>query len=139
MRGERLKIPSVGRFLITGGLTTALSALTYLALVRAAIAKPGIATVLSHCLGLGIGYFLHGRWSFAGSTLNVAAAVRFVAGSLITLALNWTWTEVFTHALGLPSWTPVLPMLFITPPVSYVLNSTWVFKVRAHVRAVDPS
>jgi hypothetical protein len=47
--------------------------------------------------------------------------------SLISLGLNSLWVALITGPLGLgPAW-PILPMLFVTPAVTFLLNRHWVF------------
>jgi putative flippase GtrA len=71
---------------------------------------------------------MHSKWSFKGQGERTAGtAVRFVAVSLLSLALNSLWVALITGPLGLgPAW-PILPMLFVTPAVTFLLNRHWVF------------
>ena len=73
---------------------------------------------------------LHSRFSFAGhgSRDNPAVrTVRFAIVSVISLALNSLFVWLFTSPFGWPLWTPVVPMLFVVPLVTFWLNRHWVF------------
>ena len=79
---------------------------------------------------LTVGYFLHSRWSFRGhgSRDNPRKTTfRFFVASLISYGLNAFWTWLCVSALGLPDWTPVLPLLFVTPLLMFGINRQWVF------------
>ena len=54
--------------------------------------------------------------------------LRFVTVSIISYALNsfWVWL-LFSH-FQLGRAAPILPMLFVTPAVTFVLNRQWVFR-----------
>ena len=57
----------------------------------------------------------------------VIAGLAIVIVSLISLGLNSAWIAILTGPMGLsPAW-PILPMLFVTPAVTFVLNRQWVF------------
>ena len=117
------------RFGLVGGFVTALGAAAYLVAALAGVA-PLLANVLAYVVAMASGYVLHSRVSFRGhgSRDNPAQrTLRFVTVSLISFGLNslfvWTMTEPF----ALPVWTPVIPMLFVTPLVTFTLNRRWVF------------
>jgi putative flippase GtrA len=73
---------------------------------------------------------MHSRWSFRGHGRRDdprRTTGRFALVSLISYGLNSFWVWLFTQPLGLgPEW-PMLPMLFVTPAVTFVLNRQWVF------------
>ena len=55
-----------------------------------------------------------------------STAAKFFVVSLISLGLNSLWVALITGPLGLgPAW-PLLPMLFVTPAVTFILNRQWV-------------
>jgi hypothetical protein len=48
--------------------------------------------------------------------------------SLISLGLNSFWVWLLTEPFRLsPAW-PIVPMLFVTPLVTFTLNRQWVFR-----------
>jgi putative flippase GtrA len=72
---------------------------------------------------------MHSRWSFRDHGRRTrSTGVKFVTVSLISLGLNSLWVWLFTGPLELsPAW-PILPMLFVTPAVTFLLNRQWVFR-----------
>jgi putative flippase GtrA len=119
------------RFALTGGFITALGAALYWVTATFMGVHPLIANVLAYLLCVAIGYVLHSRWSFRGhgSRDNPAARTgRFFMVSLVSFGLNSIFVWVLTGPLlDGPTWWPVVPMLFVTPLVTFTLNRRWVF------------
>lgn len=119
------------RYAITGGGVTLLGGGIYTALVLTTPLHPQLAMVIAYLVCVAVGYFLHSRWSFAGHGTRdnpARTTTRFFVASLISYALNAFWTWLCTEALNLPDWTPVLPLLFITPLAMFAINRNWVFR-----------
>ena len=118
------------RFIISGGLVTALGVAIYALVALALKWHPQLGNLLAYLTAAGTGYVLHSRWSFRGHGRrdNLArTGSRFVIVSLISLGLNSFWVWLLTEPLALsPAW-PILPMLFVTPLVTFTLNRQWVF------------
>jgi putative flippase GtrA len=118
------------RFLLAGGFVTTLSALIYWAAVRLLSVEPLLAGVLGHLVGLLIGFRLHAHWTFAGPTPAAPGTIqnlRFVLVSLSGLLSNLFWVELLVHVIGAPDWSPVVPMIFVTPGLTFAINRCWVF------------
>jgi putative flippase GtrA len=118
------------RFGITGRLVTALGLAVYAAYAVAARGNPQVANLLAYLVAAATGYVLHSRWSFRGHGRRGdlrRTTSRFAIVSLISYACNSFWVWLFTQPLGLPPAWPMLPMLFVTPAVTFVLNRQWVF------------
>ena len=118
------------RFVISGVVVTALGVGVY-ALVALVIRwDPQLGNFLAYVVAMASGYLMHSRWSFRdhGGERTNATKVRFVIVSVISYALNsfWVWL-LFTH-LDLGRAAPILPMLFVTPAVTFALNRQWVFR-----------
>ena len=117
------------RFGLVGGFVTALGASVYLIAVYARVA-PLLANFFSYLTAMGAGYVLHSRVSFKGhgSRDNPARRTfRFVVVSLVSLALNSLFVWAMTGPLDLPLWSPVVPMVFVVPLVTFALQRRWVF------------
>ncbi len=74
---------------------------------------------------------LHGRFSFRGHGERDrpwARAARFVAVSLVSLALNATWVWLCVTWAHWPVWTPIPFMGVVTPGLVFLLNRQWVFR-----------
>jgi len=117
------------RFGLVGGFVTALGAGVYLAAALTGVA-PLVANVLAYLTAVATGYVLHSKVSFRGhgSRDNPAQRTfRFAIVSLISFAFNSAFVWTMTSPLGWPVWTPVIPMLCVTPLVTFTLNRRWVF------------
>ena len=116
------------RFLISGALVTLLGVAVYAVVALVLRWHPQLGNLLAYLVAMATGYVMHSRWSFRDHGERTrATAVRFVIVSLISLGLNSLWVAIITGPLGLgPAW-PILPMLFVTPAVTFLLNRYWVF------------
>jgi putative flippase GtrA len=116
------------RFLISGALVTLLGVGVYAIVALVLGWHPQVGNLLAYLVAMGTGYVMHSRWSFRDHGKRTkSTAVRFVIVSLISLGLNSLWVALITGPLGLgPAW-PILPMLFVTPAVTFTLNRYWVF------------
>ena len=127
------------RFGIAGGMTTAIYAVVYwpiatfmpriLDVTRGA--WPMAGNVLGYLAAMLSGYLLHSRWSFRGhgERGNLAkTGGRFFAVSLVSFVLNsgfvWVLTGPWVHG---PTWWPLIPIIFVTPLITFALNRLWVF------------
>jgi len=127
---RRTMIGQLARFVISGAFVTALGVGVYALVALGLRWHPQLGNFLAYAVAMATGYFMHSRWSFRdhGGERTHATKVRFVIVSLISYALNSLWVWLFTSALGLdPAW-PILPMLFVTPAVTFLLNRQWVFR-----------
>lgn len=118
------------RYGVTGGFVTGLGAGVYYALADFAGMHPLVANIFGYLVAVTIGYVLHSRWSFVGHGSRddtVRTTSRFFIVSLISLGLNSLFVWVLTGLLHGPEWWPVVPMLFVTPVVTFALNRRFVF------------
>lgn len=120
------------RFGLVGGIVTGLYVLVYSPLASLELTSPQIANLAGYFVAMVTGYVLHSRWSFRGhGTRDNAARTtgRFFVVSLISLGLNALFVFVLTDSLMLdgPWWWPLVPILFVTPLVTFTLNRQWVF------------
>lgn len=118
------------RFIIAGGVVTGLAVAVYWILAAPFGVAPLLANLVGYVAAVVSGYLLHSRWSFRdhGDRDDPAArGARFMVVSVISLALNSLWVWVLTEPLGGPPWWPILPMLAVTPMVTFLLNRKWVF------------
>jgi putative flippase GtrA len=123
-------VTQLARFAVTGAFVTALGVGVYAIVALALRWHPQLGNFLAYVVAVATGYVMHSQWSFRGhgSERTHATKLRFVVVSIISYALNsfWVWL-LFTH-LELGRAAPILPMLFVTPAVTFVLNRQWVFR-----------
>ena len=120
----------VVRYTITGGLVTALAAAFYWVLATFLAVAPLLANFVAYLVAVASGYVMHSRWSFKGHGRRddiTRTTGRFFIVSLVSLGLNSLWVWLLTGLLAGPTWWPVIPMLTVTPAVTFLLNRHWVF------------
>jgi putative flippase GtrA len=118
------------RFGLTGGLLTLLVAGGYWVLATLFDVEPLLAFTLNFLVFTGLGYLLHSRWSFRGhGSRDKAGArtVRFLTVNCIGYVTNQFFVWLLVKHLGGPTWWPVLPIIFVTPLLTFALNRRWVF------------
>jgi putative flippase GtrA len=130
---RRTMLGQLIRFGMVGGFVTGLYALVYSPLAKFQLTSPQVANFCGYLAEMVTGYVLHSRWSFRGhgSRDNVARTTsRFFMVSLVSYGLNALFVFILTDsmALGGPWWWPLIPILFVTPAVTFVLNRQWVFR-----------
>lgn len=121
------------RFGMVGGFVTGLYALVYSPLAKYEIVSPQLANLAGYLVAMVTGYVLHSRWSFRGHGTrdNTARTTsRFFIVSLVSLGLNALFVFILTDSKALdgPWWWPLIPILFVTPLVTFSLNRQWVFR-----------
>ena len=118
------------RFLISGALVTALGVGVYAFVALVLRWHPQIGNVLAYVVAMATGYVMHSQWSFRdhGGTRDRRTKVRFFIVSLISYALNSFWVWLLFTQLDLGRAAPIVPMLFVTPAVTFLLNRQWVFR-----------
>jgi putative flippase GtrA len=128
--GRREMLGQLARFVVTGGFVTALGIGVYALVAIGLRWNPQLGNFLAYVVAVMTGYVLHSKWSFRGhgSERTSSTKLRFATVSVISYALNsfWVWL-LYTH-LDLGRGAPILPMLFVTPVVTFILNRQWVFR-----------
>lgn len=118
------------RFGLVGGFVTLLGAAGYWVPATFLGVPPLLANVLGYIIAMVFGYVLHSKVSFRGHGRRDNPAqrtFRFVVVSLVSLGLNSLFVGVLTGPLEGPTWWPLIPMIFVTPLVTFSLNRQWVF------------
>ena len=127
---RRAMLGQLIRFVITGAFVTALGIAVYAIVALVLEWHPQLGNFLAYVTAMAAGYVLHSSWSFRGhgGERTNATKARFVIVSLISYALNSFWVWLLFTRLGLGRAAPILPMAFITPAVTFLLNRQWVFR-----------
>ena len=120
----------LARFIVSGGLVTLLGLGVYALVALVLRWDPQLGNFLAYAVAAATGYVAHSRWSFGdhGGKRDHRTKVRFVIVSVISLALNSFWVWLVTHPMHLSRAWPMVPMVFVTPGVTFVLNRQWVFR-----------
>jgi putative flippase GtrA len=91
---------------------------------------PNIAFAIAFVIGTGIGYLLHSNWSFKGHGSRDNAHIRtlqFFTVNILGFLLNEFFVWLFRKHFSAPFWVADLPIIFVTPLLSFSLNRKWVF------------
>ncbi|MFM9852963.1 MAG: GtrA family protein [Sphingomonadaceae bacterium] len=118
------------RFGLTGGLLTLLVAGSYWAIAELLHIDPMLSLTLVFIVFTALGYVLHSRWSFAGHGArdNVGVrGLRFFASNSLGFLANQGFVWFLVKYLGGPTWWPIIPIIFVTPLITFTLNRRWVF------------
>jgi len=118
------------RFGLTGGLLTVLVAGGYWVTATFLGVEPMLSLTLNFLVFTGLGYVLHSRFSFrghGGRDRAAARTARFFTVNTIGFLANQFFVWLLVKQLGGPTWWPVLPILFVTPLLTFALNRRWVF------------
>ena len=127
---RRTVLAQLARFVLSGAFVTALGLGVYAIVALVLRWHPQIGNVLAYLVAMGTGYVMHSQWSFRGhgSERDDATKVRFVIVSIISYLLNSFWVWLIYTDLHLGRAAPMIPMLFVTPLVTFTLNRQWVFR-----------
>jgi len=130
IRAPKTLIGQIAAYAIGGGAVTLLHSATYWLLAEPLRIDAYLANTLAAIVAGVTGYALHSRWTFGHTntaTAGLGAASRFVVVSLLCYALNsfWVWLVVRHLALGVT--LSIVPMIFATPWLGFVLNRYWTF------------
>jgi putative flippase GtrA len=127
---RRTVIAQLARFVVSGAFVTALGVGVYALVALVFRWHPQIGNFLAYVVAVASGYVMHSQWSFRGhgGDRTHGTKLRFVIVSLISYALNSFWVWLLFNQLQLGRAAPIVPMLFVTPAVTFLLNRQWVFR-----------
>jgi putative flippase GtrA len=128
---ERLAlIGQVARFGVTGLFLTVLVAGGYWLVERIFRIDPNLSLALVFVAVTGLGYILHSRFSFKGHGSRDQAhvrTVRFFVTNVSGFLANQFFVWLLVKQMGGPTWWPVIPIVLVTPILTFTLNRRWVF------------
>jgi putative flippase GtrA len=119
------------RYGVTGGFVTLVGVGVYWVVASKGGYAPLLATLVAYLVAVTIGYGLHSRFSFKdhGSRDDVVGTTsRFLAGSLLSYSLNSLFVWIATGPMHGPVEWGIVPMVFITPVIIFIVNRLWVFR-----------
>ncbi len=116
------------KFGLVGGAATLTHSLVFIAVMEHAGLAPLAANLLAYGVAVFVSYFGNFRWTFGAAAPTAASFARFVAVTLVGLALNSAavWLVMDVGELPYPY---VLPfMIVVVPVVVFALNRAWSFR-----------
>jgi putative flippase GtrA len=130
IRDNRALLGQMVRFGLTGVLLTLLVAGGYWILADLFGVEPMLSMTVNYLVFTCLGYVLHSRFSFKGhgSRDNARArTVRFFTVNTTGFLANQFFVWLLVKHLGGPVWWSVIPIVFVTPLLTFSLNRRWVF------------
>ena len=127
---RRTVLGQLARFVVSGAFVTALGVGVYAIVALVLRWHPQLGNFLAYVIAVATGYFMHSQWSFRGhgSDRTHATKVRFAVVSIVSYVLNSFWVWLLFTQLHIGRAAPIIPMLFVTPLVTFTLNRQWVFR-----------
>ncbi len=77
-----------------------------------------------------ISYVTHGEFSFKGHGARDQHHIRmgrFLAVNVLGFLLNQGFIWVLVKQMGGPTWWPTIPMIFVTPLITFALHRRYVY------------
>lgn len=116
------------RYVATGAALALSYAVIYGVLVTRAGSAPLLANTVAFVASTLLGYAIHSTWSFAGhGRRDRFSSLIFAVINLAASGLNSFWTWIIADLWGEPPLLPLIPILLITPWLSFYANRRWAF------------
>ena len=118
------------RYAVAGGLITVAVAASSWAIAEYGGVDPMISLTIVFLFFSIVSYVIHGAFSFRGHGTrdnHHIRGARFLAVNLVGFALNQTFVWVLVKQLGGPTWWPTVPMIFVTPLITFALHRRYVY------------
>ena len=118
------------RYAIAGAIITVLVAGSYWAVADLFGVDPMLSLTIVFIFFTGVSYVTHGAFSFrghGGRDRHHVRAARFLVTNVIGFATNQVFVWFLVKYLGGPTWWPVIPIIFVTPLLTFTVHRRWVF------------
>jgi putative flippase GtrA len=123
-------IGQIVRFGLSGGLLTLFVAGGYWAVATLLHVDPNLSLLLVFIVAAALGYVLHSEFSFRGHGARDRAhirTIRFFVTTTLGFMANQFFVWLLVKQLGGPTWWPVIPIVLVSPILTFTLNRRWVF------------
>ena len=127
---RRAIVTQAARYAFAGMVITLLVAGSYWAIAEFLHVDPMLSLLVVFIAFTFVSYFTHGSFSFRGHgerDRQHVRLVRFLVVNLIGLATNQLFVWLLVKHMHGPNWWPVIPIIFVTPALTFVLHRRWVF------------
>jgi putative flippase GtrA len=118
------------RYAFAGAVITLLVAASYWAVAEFLHVDPMLSLTLVFLFFTGVSYVTHGAYSFrghGGRDRTHVRATRFLVINVAGFATNQFFVWLLVKQMGGPTWWPVIPIIFVTPLLTFTLHRRWVF------------
>lgn len=118
------------RYAFAGMAITLLVAASYWAIAELLGVDPMVSLTIVFIFFTVVSYVTHGSFSFRGHGSRDRQHVRllrFSAVNILGFAANQFFVWFLVKKLDGPTWWPVIPIIFVTPLLTFTLHRRWVF------------
>ena len=118
------------RYAFAGVIITILVAASYWAVAEYLHVDPMLSLTLVFLFFTGVSYVTHGAYSFRGHGARDRAhvrATRFLVINILGFVTNQFFVWLLVKQMGGPTWWPVVPIILVTPLLTFTLHRRWVF------------
>ena len=118
------------RYGLAGLAITLAAAGSYWAITDLLHVDPMVSYLIVFVVFSGISYVTHGEFSFRGHGARDQHHIRmgrFFAINLLGFLVNQLFIWLLVKQLGGPTWWPTIPMVFLTPLLTFALHRRFVY------------
>jgi len=129
-RERRAVLVQILRYALAGGLITVAVAAAYWAIAEFGGVDPMVSLTIVFLFFSGVSYLVHGAYSFKDHgerDRHHVRGARFLAINVLGFLLNQGFVWYLVKYLDGPTWWPTLPMIFITPLLTFALHRRFVY------------
>jgi putative flippase GtrA len=127
---QRATLAQLIRYGLAGGIITLLVAASYWAIAEFLHVDPMVSLTIVFLFFSAVSYFAHGAFTFKGHgerDRQHVRATRFLAVNILGFALNQLFVWTLVKQMHGPTWWPTVPMIFVTPLVTFALHRKYVY------------
>ncbi len=127
---QRATLAQLIRYGLAGGIITLLVAASYWAIAEFLHVDPMVSLTIVFLFFSAVSYFTHGAFTFKGHgerDRQHVRATRFLAVNILGFALNQLFVWTLVKQMHGPTWWPTVPMIFVTPLVTFALHRKYVY------------
>ena len=127
---RRTVLLQMSRYAFAGLTITLALAASYWAMAEFAGIDPMVSLAIAFVFFSVISYVTHGSYSFKGHgdrDRHHLRATRFMIVTLVGFCLNQFFVWLLVKQLGGPTWWPTVPIIFVTPIVTFGLLRRFVY------------
>jgi putative flippase GtrA len=127
---RRTALIQLVRYALAGLAITLAVAGSYWAITDLLGVGPMLSFTIVFIVFSGISYVTHGEFSFRGHGERDRHHVRmgrFFAINVLGFVVNQSFIWLLVKQLGGPTWWPIIPMVFLTPILTFALHRRFVY------------
>lgn len=128
--GRRTVLLQLIRYALAGLAITLAAAASYWAIADLLHVDPMVSYTIVFIVFSGISYITHGEYSFKGHGERDRHHIRmgrFLAINVLGFLVNQSFIWLLVKQLAGPTWWPTIPMIFVTPLLTFALHRRFVY------------